>query len=267
MDTLKVAVAQLDIALGKPEENLSKLEEELTLVKEEYDIDLACVPELFLTGYDLKNLHTHTAQLPILRKKIAEIGKKFDVNLIMGLPVEENGKLYNEAWFIDNKGNFRGRYQKLHLFRPFSEHQYFTPGLPTYLKPVAFNNMWNLGLQICYDVRFPEAARTLVLQGANLLIYISEFPYPRIDIWRKLLFARAIENQCYVIGCNRVGKDQENAYFGKSLIINPLGEALSEGPENEEAWLVRELSITTITKVRKTIRALDERRPEAYKIS
>jgi omega-amidase len=119
-------------------------------------------------------------------------------------------------------------------------------------------------VMICYDIRFPELARTLALDGAKILFVPAEWPHPRLHHWRTLLMARAIENQMFVVSCNRVGTSGSTHFFGHSLIIDPWGEIIAEGAEHEEI-ITAALDLTEVDKVRGRIPVFEDRRPELYK--
>ena len=119
------------------------------------------------------------------------------------------------------------------------------------------------GLAICSDLRFPELFRRYALHGAQLLIIPSEWPHPRRKHWRTLLQARAIENQCYVAACNRVGSSKDTDFFGASAVIDPWGNTLIEGGENENLLTVT-VNLSQVASVRRQIPVFDDRRPELY---
>jgi omega-amidase len=119
------------------------------------------------------------------------------------------------------------------------------------------------GASICYDIRFPEQARTLSLLGAKILFVAAEWPHPRLHHWRTLLMARAIENQMYVVACNRVGNTAIDSFFGHSMIIDPWGEIIAEGGEREEIVTAR-IDLTLVDHVRNRIPVFEDRRPELY---
>jgi predicted amidohydrolase len=120
-----------------------------------------------------------------------------------------------------------------------------------------------MGVLICYDIRFPELARRLTLEGAEMLVVPAEWPHPRLDHWRTILKARAIENQLFVMAANRCGKQGMVRFCGNSMIVNPLGEVISEAGEREEA-ITAEIDLSIVTKYRKDMPALKDRRPEVY---
>ena len=112
-------------------------------------------------------------------------------------------------------------------------------------------------------MRFPEWLRKLVVEGAQVLYVVAEWPLPRIEHWKNLLVTRAIENQAFVIACNRVGEDPANTFGGHSLIINPWGEILAEGG-TEEGIVSADVDFSTINDIRKRIPIFDDRRPDLY---
>lgn len=116
---------------------------------------------------------------------------------------------------------------------------------------------------ICYDIRFPEWIRAHTTKGAEAIFVVAEWPEPRLAHWRSLLIARAIENQCYVIACNRVGNDANNIFAGHSMIIDPWGEIIAEAGEKEEI-LTASINLDKVTEVRKTIPIFADRKPEYY---
>jgi predicted amidohydrolase len=147
------------------------------------------------------------------------------------LMIAENGSYRNRfIWMLPNGGfSF---YDKRHLFAYANEEAHYTPGDSRVIVSV---NGWKIHLQVCYDLRFPAWARQQVRDGKpeyDVLVYVANWPERRIYAWKSLLVARAIENQCYVVGVNRVGTDGNGIqYNGQSMIIDPLGEVIAQGGE------------------------------------
>jgi predicted amidohydrolase len=119
------------------------------------------------------------------------------------------------------------------------------------------------GLAICYDLRFPEQFRAYALAGARLALLCAEWPNPRLAHWQTLLRARAIENQFFVVACNRVGSSAGTSFFGHSCVIDPWGEVLAEGGDGEEL-VTAVLDLHRVEEARARIAALADRRPEVY---
>jgi len=248
-----ISLAQMNIVLGDKEKNLQK---GMDLIGEAADrgSDVIVFPELWTTGY-VRNIRELTEPfdgetIDILIKKAKEENMK-----IFGTVAEKADDYYNTMHFISPKG-LEAIYRKIHLFSLMNEERFFAPGNKIGLKG-------NIGMMICYDLRFPELSRKLTLNGAEIFIVSAEWPYPRIEHWRTLLRARAIDNQVYVIGCNRVGKDSKFEYFGHSSVIDPWGRRIIEG-EEEESLLTCEINLSSVKAVRKQFPVLKDMKKLYY---
>ena len=258
---LRVALIQMNVVYGQPAANREKAMTLLTAAAEK-GAQLAVLPELWTTGMDLNHLpelgeKEEGPTLSLLR----EVARRHRLQIIGGSIVEEdNGQFYNTSYIINDTGEVCGKYRKVHLFPVMNEDRYLGAGNATLVAEVGGIK---IGAGICYELRFPELARSLALQGAQILAYPAEFPHPRLAHWRTLLIARAIENQLFVVACNRVGQDDSYQYFGHSLVIDPWGEVLAEGTE-EEAVITADLKLDLIREVRERITCFQDRRPELY---
>lgn len=258
---LKIAMIQLDIKHGEPKKNFTNAEKWIAQTAES-SADMILLPELWNTGYDLARLEEIAD--PDAKDSIqflSELAKKYNVHLIGGSVAEKcKDGMQNTMLVIDNDGQLIHKYSKLHLFQLMDEHLYLQEGKEeTNFKledtPVA-------GF-ICYDIRFPEWMRKAALDGAKAMFVVAEWPKPRINHWRTLLQARAIENQCYVVACNRSGSNPSNEFGGMSLIIDPWGEIIAEGSEREEI-VVGEIDLDLVDEVRGRIPVFVDRREERY---
>ena len=176
------------------------------------------------------------------------------------LELGADGKIYNCFALYNPDGKLAGVYRKIHLFRLMAEEQFLAPGP----EAVTVDLPWGrVGLAICYDLRFPELFRRYALAGAKLILLPAEWPHPRRTHWRTLLRARAIENQMFVAGCNRVGSSKGSDFFGASALIDPWGEALIEGGE-QETLLTLTVDLDQVDAVRKRIPIFEDRRPGLY---
>lgn len=227
---------------------------------------IICLPELFSTGYDLTRVQKHAEPIPggETTTFLQQIAEKFSGVVVASFIEVEKGNYYNTAVVIDETGVFIGKYRKIHLFPPMKEPEVFSIGgfiqdnLSFRTKSV------NLGLLICYDLRFPEISRRVTLDGnAEVLVYLAEFPQPKYEIWTRLLQARAIENQLFVCGVNRIGNDPNFDYFGRSVIYDPGGNVLIEGTDKEEV-ITTQLDLSDLKKVRSTLPSLQHRLPNFY---
>jgi predicted amidohydrolase len=177
--------------------------------------------------------------------------------------LEQRGKqIYNTCSLIGKDGRIIGSYDKVHLFPPFDEDQYLTPGTEI---PIFKTNLGIFGIAICFDIRFPELTRLLTLRGAQVIFIPAEFPAERISVWATLLRARAIENQVFVVGCNSVGSDGKNIFGGRSAIIDPEGRTLAQADDTPQLLSAR-IDLRRITEVRKQIPSLRIRKETLYRI-
>jgi predicted amidohydrolase len=186
---MKIAIAQMDIVRGEKEKNL---ERGLSLIEEaaERGSDMVILPELWTTGYVR---HLHDLAEPLDGKTIKTLernAKKHEIK-IFGTIIERAERYYNTMHYISPKG-LEASYRKMYLFSLMNEERFFSPGS-------SIGITGEIGMLICYDLRFPALARSLVRDGAEMLIVSAEWPYPRKDHWRTLLKARAIDNLSYVI--------------------------------------------------------------------
>ena len=212
------------------------------------------LPEMFSTGFSMKpaalaeNMEGESVQW---MKRMA-VQKK--VILAGSLIIEENGHYYNRLVWMQPDGRY-GFYDKRHLFAFAEEDQYYSPGTQRLIASV---NGWKINLLVCYDLRFPVWSRQCAEEKEeaeyDVLVYVANWPEKRILAWKTLLRARAIENQCFVIGVNRVGKDGNDiVYSGDSMVIDPLGEILYQKSGEEDA--------STITLDKEILRQTRQRFP------
>ncbi|ASK62705.1 carbon-nitrogen hydrolase [Virgibacillus phasianinus] len=256
-----VAMIQLDIKYGDPKSNFTHASTQIEKAAIA-GADIVLLPELWTTGYDLTRLDEIADNHA--RKSIAflqEQARKHNVSLVGGSVAEkyEDG-VRNTLLVIDEKGELVHKYSKLHLFQLMDEHIYLEEGEDDAEFELA--GVKSTGF-ICYDIRFPEWMRKSALQGAKVMYVVAEWPNPRIDHWKTLLQARAIENQCYVVACNRSGADPKNEFGGMSLIVDPWGEIIAEGSRREEI-VVGEIDFALVDEVRKRIPVFRDRREGRY---
>ena len=242
-----VNVVQSDIKLGDKKINISKA---IDLIKNS-SADLFLFPEVFTTGMDLA--HVKELSESLNGESINILKEHSRKKIIAGSFIEEYmGGIYNTFVLLEDK-KLIGFYRKIHLFRKENEH--FTAGDKVEVTETGFGRM---GLSICYDIRFPELYRKQTDEGAGVLMVCANFPRKRIEHWRTLLKARAIENQAYVVGCNRTGSDGINEYNGKSMVIDPWGEVLAEAGQEEQTLEV-EVDPGEVERIRRDFPVLGDR--------
>jgi predicted amidohydrolase len=248
----------MDIQLGRPDINLSRAVEGI-IQASEINPDVILLPELFTTGFSENLLKVSEPIDGNTVTTLKELAVKYNVNIAGSFAEKWKGQIYNSMPVITPKG-IAGIYRKTHLFKPMDEPNTFQPGDEIVAVDLDFGKA---GCLICYDIRFPEMARRLTLDGAKVLMVSAEFPHPRLDHWTTLLKARAIENQLFVCAVNRVGRDDTNEFFGHSMIISPWGEVIAEGRVGEEI-IFADLELEEVEEARRTIPALEDRREDLY---
>ena len=226
--------------------NLQMLEQKIYGMKEKTEI--VVLPEMFSTGFSMKPetlAETMEGETVMWMKRIATTKK---IILTGSIIIKEDGSFYNRLiWMLPN-GQY-GIYDKRHRFAFAGEDEHYTAGNK---RMIASVKGWKINLQICYDLRFPVWARQtspsnslskgeggLAATEYDVLIYIANWPERRSAAWKTLLQARAIENQSYVVGVNRVGKDGNDInHSGDSMIIDPLGEILYHKKDEEDIFTI-----------------------------
>ena len=241
MSSLSITLIQPNLVWENKSANLDLLEQRIKGIKE--STQLVILPEMFSTGFSMKpEILAETMEGKSIEwmKKMASEKK---IILTGSLIIEEEGKYYNRLILMLPTGQF-GYYDKRHLFAFAGEHQHYSPGNK---RLIASINGWKINLQICYDLRFPVWARQSfpvspepgkeTAPEYDLLVYVANWPQRRNIAWKTLLRARAIENQCFVAGVNRVGEDGNNIYHsGDSTLIDPLGEIIYEKTGEEDVF-------------------------------
>lgn len=236
MSTLHFTLIQTDLHWEDRQANLNMLEKKIFSISEKTEIVI--LPEMFSTGFSMdaaklaETMEGETVQWMMriaAEKKIILTGSV----IIQGEP----GKFYNRLLWVLPNGQY-GVYDKRHLFAYAEEDKHYESGGKRLIASV---KGWKINLLICYDLRFPVWARQQINEEPeyDVLIYVANWPERRAEAWRSLLKARAIENQCYVIGVNRVGKDGKNIlYAGESMVIDPLGEILYSKKDEEDIFTI-----------------------------
>ena len=250
MATLTITTLQTNLAWENKNANLQLLGKKINGLQEKTEI--VVLPEMFSTGFSMQpKLFAETMDGETVQW-MKEISSSNKIILTGSLIIEENEQFYNRLiWMLPN-GEF-GYYDKRHLFGLAQEDKYYTAGNKRLIASV---KGWKINLQICYDLRFPVWARNRKMPieksmekespispdarpEFDVLLYVANWPERRSHAWKTLLCARAIENQCYVIGVNRVGVDGNNvSHSGNSLVIDPLGEVLYHMADEEDIFTI-----------------------------
>lgn len=240
--TIRLGIFQFDVVANNIEQNQHKIGELITHLKVLPDILL--LPEMYTTGFIVKPNGLAKEELEKQAKWQAEASVKYKTAIIGSLIIPENGMFYNRLYFTSPDGQVKS-YNKRHLFRMSGENEYYQTGNERVL--FDYNGI-KIMPQVCYDLRFPVWARNNL--GYHILVYSANWPDSRNVAWETLLRARAIENQCYTIGINRIGTDTENIHYeGNSQAYGPKGEILIQ-MDNKERYTEIQLSITELLEFR-----------------
>ena len=243
-DKLAVALIQTNLYWEDVTANLSSLEEKISAI--EKTVDVIVLPEMFNTGFTMNRSIAEPVNLTTTRwmKQIAE---QTDALVIGSFAVKEGKEFYNRLFYVFPDGAFIYS-DKRHLFRMGEEHETYTPGNS---RKIINWRGWKICALVCYDLRFPVWSRNIKSDPYDLLIYVANWPARRAHAWKALLTARAIENQSYVIGVNRVGTDGLGiSYQGDSVVHDFLGEPVCMLENHDQAKII-DLSQTELENYRK----------------
>ncbi len=261
---MKIAVAQIDCEIGNVEANLTHVGE-LARSARDTGCDMVVFPEMVDTGYEMGAIEAAASSWDTgVFPQLCDLAAELDLYLICGLSERSERGVHNAVAAIDRRGALLAKYRKVHLFTgaPVHEERHLIAGDQS---EVAEFSGFRWGMMVCYDVRFPEMARTLALRHADVLVVPSAFPHPRLRHWNTLLAARAIENQVYVVAANRVGTDGSVTFCGASQIIDPYGVVIAKAGEEEEALVSAEIDAAVIAETRASIKVFDDRVPSVYR--
>lgn len=261
--SITVALIQLRVFDGDKETNLKKYRELLDTNMAHLKhppIDVIVLPELFNTGYAYEKYSTlaEEAGQGATFKSLQKTAIEYHSYVIAGYLEKHKEKFYDSVVVLNRSGKLVANYRKTHLFQ--SEREHFAEGNTFTLIDTDFGR---IGVAICYELRFPEVARVLTLKGAKALFFPAAWPIPRVEHWKILGAARAIENQVFVVLANRVGAGTLYHYFGESMIIDPWGDIIAGAGEFEQV-LFAKIEFELINKSREMITSLKDRRDELY---
>ncbi|HHD63253.1 MAG TPA: D-glycero-beta-D-manno-heptose 1-phosphate adenylyltransferase [Desulfobulbaceae bacterium] len=229
----RAAALQFEVTTGKPGINLATVKR-LLKANAFKTGTLVVLPELWATGFDTLHYRQMAEQTPALLQELQNLadfsGLVLAGSLLEPTGVMENDKPYNTLFVVDGRG-IVGRYRKQHLFAYWKEGHVFSAGDRP--GPIA-TEKGGLGPLVCYDLRFPDLARNHAFAGAQILVVSAQWPAGRVDHWRTLLRARAIENQIFVVACNSCGQVGKIEFAGHSMVVAPDGRTLAEAGPGEE---------------------------------
>jgi predicted amidohydrolase len=252
-----IAILQMEVAKGQPEVNLDKVRR---FAREAHQggSGLLLLPELWSSGFAYHDLPAMAATTPAVMEELSALSRELGLAFLGTLPEEEAGCFYNTMRVCGPDGVWGLPYRKVHLFRPMKEDRFFSPGNTVVNCQVLG---LNLGLAICFDLRFPELMRKLAVRGAHLLAVPAQWPRERREHLTVLARARAIENQCFVAVANTSGRVGRTVFAGHSLIVHPDGRILALAEESE-GLIAAEIDPGEMERLRGEISYLGCRAPD-----
>ena len=227
--SMEIAIIQSDLIWENPKANRVQFEQIINTISQ--TVDLIVLPEMFSTGFTMFPNDLAETMTGDTVSWMQEVAKSKQAAICGSIIIKENTNYYNRFVFVYPNGEIK-TYDKRHLFSLAGEHEQYTQGAE---KVIIQYKDWKICPQICYDLRFPVFSRNV--EEYDLLIYVANWPKPRITAWDALLKARAIENMSFVIGVNRIGLDgNKHEYVGHSIVIDELGNSIVEANENDDVF-------------------------------
>lgn len=246
---MKVSILQHDIVWGNPAENRLRLKQQ---IEAQAGADLYVLTEMWSTGF-ATNPEGVAERDEASLQWMKEMAVQMQAAIAGSLAIEQDGSFHNRLYFVKPDGEVE-YYDKRHLFSYGGEDKYYSPGTERVV--VEWKGVRFL-LTVCYDLRFPVWMRWS--DDYDAILCVANWPTVRIDSWQTLLRARAIENQCYVVGVNRVGKDPNCDYCGCSAIINPYGQTIAECEKDKECSMEAVFDMEKLNAYRVKFPALKEK--------
>ncbi len=264
MREISIAVVQMDTKLGEPEANLAKMSDFVRKITSAQKVDIIVFPELATTGYEGGVKFTQlTQRVPgpstnVMAQRANEMG----IHISFGIASKERVEsiLFNSAVLVGPEGDVVSHYRKIHL--KGEEQMLFRPGFR--LEP-AETPVGMIGLQVGWDMFFPEGARSLCLDGAELILVSAAWDNQRADEWRSFIAARAAENACFVCAANRVGEEPATTFAGESMIVGPRGQVIVDLDETTEGYIVAKIDLDETRRVREETQIFQARQPLSYR--
>jgi len=248
---MKIGLVQYNPVWEDKKANSEKI---IRLISDMNGIDLFLFPEMTLTGFTMKSESVAEGIQGESFRFFSGLAKEKSCNIIAGIVEKKNNRCYNTLIHIKPDGKLVKLYRKIHPFSYSTEDEHYNAGARPAMSKI---RKWKIGLTICYDLRFPELFRKYGKKRAHIIVNIANWPDTRIEHWRTLLKARAIENQCYIIGVNRVGDDPKLHYPGYSSVFDPMGNEIISAADDEKVLSV-ELNKEYVREVREKYPFLDD---------
>jgi len=264
MQELKIALVQMAPKLATPQENLYRMADYVKQIKSEQPVDLIVFPELITTGYECGvqfNDFAERTDGPTVNF-LAQLASDHQVHIAFGSVTKAKVEtiVYDSAILIDANGAMAGAYHKVHLRG--EERLAFRAGFKF---PVIETEFGMVGLALGWDLMFPEAIRSLALDGADLVLVLGNWEAKALAKWRVLNMARAIENAIFVAAANRVGEEPSYTFGGGSIVVSPWGEIVTTLEAPSEGYVVATLDLHEVRRAREALQLMQQREPANYR--
>lgn len=246
---MKISILQMDLVWENPQENLRKA---AAAIASAPGADLYVLPEMFPTGFCTVPDGVAEPEDGHVLQWMKDMASRTDAAVAGSVAVRHEGRYYNRFYFVTPEGSVTW-YDKKHLFTYGGEHERFTAGDRRTV--IEFRGV-RIMLLVCYDLRFPIWSRNR--GDYDMILYVASWPVTRMNAWKSLLVARAIENQCYVAGVNRVGTDPSNVYGGGSMVIDPYGKMIASCEDGVECSASAQIDIPSLEAFRKKFPVLND---------
>ncbi len=260
MSDFMAACLQYEVVPGDVDSNLSSVRKGIAELAGR-GCRLIVLPEMWACAFPYSRMEKLAARTPEILDEMRQWSRTEGLVLVGSLPEADGDRVYNTSYVIDSNGELAGKYRKIHLFSLQHEDVHFGSGSAPL---VCTTSVGRLGIMICYDLRFPELARKLALDGAEIICVSALWPVARIDHWSMFLRSRAVENQLFLIGCNGCGVEKHLKYGGMSAIHSPGGDTLAQGGSGP-GEIFTTLKMQEIRKFRDLLTCFEDRVPEAYR--
>lgn len=254
----------MDTQLGEPDANLAKMSDFVRKISSTQKVDAIVFPELATTGYECGVKFTQLAQrVPGPSTNVmAQRANEQGIHIAFGMASKERVEsiLFNSAVLVGPEGDVVTHYRKVHL--KGEEQMLFRPG---FRLDVAETPIGVIGLQVGWDMFFPEGTRALCLDGAELILVSAAWESSRADEWRTFISSRAAENACFICAANRVGEEPATTFAGESMIVGPRGQVIVDLDETTEGYILAKLNLDDARRIREETQVFQTRQPPSYR--
>lgn len=249
---MKLGLVQFSPIWEDKNKNIKKIDDLISTIDQ--SVDALVFPEMTLTGFTMNSKINAEEIDGLTFVYFMNLASKLKVDIFAGIIEKEDKSFFNSLIHFNPDGLIKAKYKKIHPFSMAKEDKAYRAGDEVVVTKI---DKSKIGLTICYDLRFPELYRLYAKENVDILINIANWPIKRIEHWRHLLKARAIENQCFMVGVNRVGNDPFNEYSGNSSVFDPMGNEIVL-VENDERIIYADIDIEQVKETKERLQFLKD---------